>query len=114
MSTDTPTGSVDRPWDGDACGLVEEFRAGLSDVRLYESSNHIGDWLRCIYLRTRPICDVEVGARSVTVCQLVNLAYHHRQRFTWDPVRETFGFGTGNPAWLKIPFPYRAPWRLEV
>lgn len=28
MTTPSPTGSVDRPWDGDACGLVDEFRAG--------------------------------------------------------------------------------------
>jgi predicted dehydrogenase len=92
---------------------LEEWRARTGDLRLYESADHIGDWLRSIHTRIPPICDVEVGARTVTVCHLVNLAYHHQERLRWDPVRENFGRETGNPRWLDIPFPYRAPWKLE-
>jgi hypothetical protein len=86
----------------------------MGDERLYSSNDHIGDWLKSIETRVPPICDVEVGARTVTVCHLVNLAYHHQERMRWDPVAENFIDGTGNAAWLDIPFPYRAPWRLEV
>ena len=35
--------------------------------------------------RERCICDVEVGARSVAVCHLVNLAYWYRRSLTWEP-----------------------------
>ena len=48
---------------------------GKKDVHLYKSPGHHDDWLNCIKTRKRPICDVEVGARSVTVCHLGNLAY---------------------------------------
>jgi predicted dehydrogenase len=54
-------------------------------VRLYQSPGHQRDWLNCIRSRSRPICDVEVGARSVTVCHLGNLAYWHHRRLKWDP-----------------------------
>jgi predicted dehydrogenase len=93
--------------------VLEEWRSGPGDVRLYESNDHIGDWLRSVETRTKPICDVEVGARTVTVCHLVNLAYHHRERMRWDPVAQDFSQWSGKSKWLDIPFPYRSPWKLE-
>ena len=54
-------------------------------VKLYESSSHQGDWLNCIRSRKLPICDVEIGARSVTVCHLGNIAYWTRKTIKWDP-----------------------------
>ena len=60
--------------------------------------------------RKPPICDVEVGARTVTVCHLVNLAYYHGQKMRWDPTKEQFADGTGNKEWLDVP--QRDPWTL--
>jgi predicted dehydrogenase len=51
---------------------------------------HRQNWLDCIKSRQKPICDVEIGARSVTVCHLVNLAYWHNRKFTWDPQKWEF------------------------
>ncbi len=51
---------------------------------------HHQDWLDCIKTRRRPLCDVEVGARSVTVCHLINLAYWHDTKLTWDPQKWEF------------------------
>ena len=48
---------------------------GATETPLYKSPGHHQDWLNCIRNRKRPICDVETGARSVTVCHLGNLAY---------------------------------------
>ena len=79
-------------------------------VRLYDSSNHLSDWLNSIRSRKPPICDVEIGARTATVCNLVNLAYYHRQTLKWDPKKEAFTGGTGNPKWLD--YEYRSPWKL--
>jgi len=56
-----------------------------SDSRVYESNDHHQDWLDCVKSRRRPICDVEVGARSVTVCHLGNLVYWNRRPLKWDP-----------------------------
>lgn len=80
-------------------------------IQLYESNDHIGDWLTCIRTRKRPICDVEVGARTVTVCHLANLAYWKRQHLKWDPRKEVFLSGYGDNAWRDRL--YRDPWTLE-
>ncbi len=55
------------------------------DVHLGKSTSHQQDWLDCIRSRTRPAADVEIGARSVTVCHLGNLAYWNRRALKWDP-----------------------------
>jgi predicted dehydrogenase len=90
--------------------LVGEYLNDKS-IRLYDSNNHLGDWIQCIRSRQKPIADVEIGARTVTVCHLVNLSYYHdNARLMWDPAKEQFIEGTGNPAWLDVP--YHAPWKL--
>lgn len=59
-------------------------------IHLYKSTNHLEDFLSCVRTRKRPICDVEIGCRSVTVCHLGNLAYWNHRRLQWDPVKERF------------------------
>jgi len=89
--------------------IEKEYLAGAK-VRLYSSSSHGTDWLNSIKTRKPPICDVEVGARSVSVCHLVNLAYYHGQKMKWNPRSEKFTGGTGNKAWLNVP--HRDPWQV--
>jgi len=60
------------------------------DVHLPKSANHIDNWIDCVKSRQRCICDVEVGARSVAVCHLANLAYWHRRPLKWDPQKWEF------------------------
>ena len=79
-------------------------------IHLYKSDDHKADWLACIRNRKRPICDVDVGAHTVTVCHLVNLAYYHGQRMKWDPKGQKFIAGTGDKQWLDRT--YRDPWKL--
>jgi len=69
--------------------LIEQ-QIGPNDIHLYESSNHYADWLKCIRVRSKPICDVEVGCRSVTVCHLGNIAYQLGRPLKWEPKRELF------------------------
>ncbi|MBI2946166.1 MAG: Gfo/Idh/MocA family oxidoreductase [Verrucomicrobia bacterium] len=92
--------------------LDEVIKEYLTDakVRLYKSDDHKGDFLAAIRSRKPPICDVEVGARTVTVCHLVNLAYFNRQPMKWDPAKEKFVSGAGDKKWLDVP--YRDPWKL--
>jgi predicted dehydrogenase len=73
---------------------------GEKDVHLYRSPGHQRDWLNCIRNGRRPIADVEIGARSVTVCHLGNLAYWNRQRLRWDPKGWRFVGETGDARWL--------------
>ena len=79
-------------------------------IRLYASSNHLRDWLDCVRRRKRPICDVEIGCRSVTVCHLGNLAYWNRRRLKWDPKKEQFIGDKEANTWLDRP--KRAPWKI--
>ncbi len=51
---------------------------------------HLRNWLDCIRSREKPICDVEVGHRSATVCHLGNIARWTGRRLRWDPVKEVF------------------------
>ncbi len=66
-------------------GDIIKEKLGEKEVHLYKSPGHQRDWLECIRSRKKPICDVEVGARSVTVCHLGNIAYWTHQSFKWDP-----------------------------
>jgi predicted dehydrogenase len=79
-------------------------------VRLYRSTDQISDWIKCMVSRQKPICDVEIGQRSATVCNLVNAVYFSGQGIKWNPHKEKFVDGTGNHAWLTRE--YRAPWKL--
>ena len=77
-------------------------------IHLYDSNNHYVDWLDAIRKRTRPICDIETGCRSVTVCHLGNIAYKLKRPLKWDPRREVFmGDDEANRLLWRS---YRSPW----
>lgn len=80
------------------------------DTPLYKSPGHQRDWLNCIRNRQRPICDVEVGARSVTVCHLGNLAYWNHKKLKWDAKEWKFIGDDEANKWLD--YERRAPWQL--
>jgi len=84
---------------------------GPDEVRLYQVRNgHKGNWLDCIRTRQKPICDVEVGCRSVTVCHLGNLCYRLKRPLKWDPVKEEFIGDADANRWLDRP--KREPWTV--
>jgi predicted dehydrogenase len=83
---------------------------GEKEVHLYKSPGHQRDWLNCIKTRKRPICDVEVGARSVTVCHLGNLAYWNHRKLKWDAKEWTFIDDAEANKWLDRE--RRDPWQL--
>lgn len=81
-----------------------------ADIRLYKSNNHHDNWLDCIRTRKKCVADVEIGARSATICHLGNIAYELRQELTWNPVAERF---TGNiEANSLLSRPMRSPWHM--
>ena len=85
---------------------------GPNDLRLYRSPGHQQDWLECIRTRRRPICDVAIGRRSVTVCHLGNIAWWLGRTIRWDPRREEIIGDETASRWLERPT--RAPWRLHA
>ncbi len=83
---------------------------GPNDVHLYESPGHHQDWFNCIRSRQRPICDVGIGASSVTVCHLGNIAWWLGRAIKWDPAKQQIVGDEVAARWLDRP--KRAPWRL--
>jgi predicted dehydrogenase len=81
-------------------------------VQLYRSSDHYQDFLDCVKSRKKPICDVEIGCRSVTVCHLGNLAYWYRRTLRWDPAKERFTGDAEANTWLDRK--RRAPWQKSL
>ncbi|WP_233578976.1 Gfo/Idh/MocA family protein [Tautonia sociabilis] len=86
--------------------------SGPDAVRLEESRDHHQNWIDCIRERRRPICDVEVGHRSATLCHLGNIAARLGRSIRWDPDRETIPGDSEAGAMLSRP--YRKPWALDI
>lgn len=83
---------------------------GEGDWRVAPSSDHGRNWLDAIKARSLPICDVEIGHRSATVCHLANLGYQLRRPLTWDPDQERFVGDDEANALLNRPS--REPWNV--
>jgi predicted dehydrogenase len=81
-----------------------------NEVHLYRSPGHHRNWLDCIRSRKRPVADVEIGARSVTVVHLGNLAYWYGRRLRWDPKNWKFVGDDEANGWLDRQ--RRDPWQL--
>lgn len=69
--------------------------------RLPRHKSHLDNWFDCIRSRQRPICDVEVGARSNACAHLCNLAYWHRENLNWDPKAWEFVGNSEANRWLE-------------
>ena len=77
------------------------------DRKVYYSENHYKDFVDAIKKRSKPICDVEIGHRTATVCNAVNIAYQLQKPIQWDPKKEVFDNPFANNLKSR---PYRGKW----
>ncbi len=89
--------------------IVKHF-TGPNETKVYRSPGHTQDFVNCIQNRKRPIADVAIGASSVTVCHLVNIAYWLNRPLRWNPLTQDFIGDTEASRWIDRP--KRAPWFL--
>ena len=82
--------------------------------RLYESNDHMGNFMDCIHSRKRCICDVEVGYRSVSVCHLGVIALRLGIPLYWDPAAQQFVGPRAEKGNAMLSREMRSPWKLEV
>ena len=61
-----------------------------TEKRAYQSDNHYGDFINAIRSRQKPICDVEIGHRTASVCNIGNIAYDLKRPLKWNPATELF------------------------
>ena len=70
--------------------LLQSKIIGDSEKRVYKSENHYKDFLNAIRKRSKPICDVEIGHRTASVCNIGNIAYQLNRSLKWNPKTEQF------------------------
>ena len=80
------------------------------EVQLYESNNHMLDFLQCMRTGKDPICPVEVGHRSNSVCVIAHVAMKLGRKLHWDPAAERFRDDEAANALLD--YPHREPWSI--
>lgn len=92
--------------------VAKAEKAFLKDARikLYDSQNHLSDFIACMKSRKKPITSEQVGARSAICCHLMNQAYIHRQKTEWDPANLALVGNTCDPKWMTKE--YRRPWSV--
>lgn len=83
---------------------------GPNETHLYVSNDHYGNFLDCVQTRSVPICPIEVGHRSVSVCHLANISMRLGRGLKWDPKREQFVDAPDADAMLSRAM--RAPWQV--
>ncbi len=93
-----------------ALSLVQKEYLAKAKIKLYESQDHIRDFLDCVESRKRPITNEEVGGRSAICCHLLNQAYYNHTVIKWKPKKMCFAKNNGNPQWLTRD--YRSPWSV--
>jgi predicted dehydrogenase len=91
--------------------LVSRDVTGLP-VQLTRSTNHVQNFLDCMRSREKPVCDVEIGHRSATVCHLGNIVARLGRSIRWDPDHERIV--GDDEAQAMTDKDYRLPWRHDT
>ena len=94
----------------DAELLAEPLAPGA--LRLYVSDNHMGNFFDSIRSRKKPICDAEIGHRSVSVCHLGVISIRLARKLNWDPDKEQFVNDKEADKWLARE--QRKPWTYDM
>ncbi|MDR1557692.1 MAG: Gfo/Idh/MocA family oxidoreductase [Tannerellaceae bacterium] len=85
---------------------------GDNEIKLYKSDDHYKDFLDAIKTRKQPLSTVEIGHRTASLCQVVNICYELNRKLIWNPEKEEF-FMDDAANKLRTN-PIRAPYSLEI
>jgi hypothetical protein len=84
---------------------------GDNEIRLRSSRNHMEDFLSSVRAGTDPICPVEIGHRSNTICMLHHFSMKLGGRtIKWDPEKEVPLDDSEVAGMMDVP--RREPWTL--
>jgi len=85
---------------------------GPNEIHLYESRDHIGNFLECVRSRKETVAPIEIGHRSISVGLLGEIAMVTGQKLKWDPQNERFS--NSDEANRMLSRPMRSPWHLAM
>ncbi len=91
-------------------GDILQTPIGAGELHLAHSDNHMRNFLECIRTGEDPICPVEVGHRSNSVCVITHLAMKLGRKLRWDPQAERFLDDDSANAMLD--YDHREPWTV--
>ncbi len=95
--------------DAEPKSLLNEV-IGPEEIHLYESANHIGNFLDCVKTRATTITPAEVAHHSVMVAHLGLIAMKLERPLRFNPKLERFTNDTDADRMLSRPM--RDPWNL--
>lgn len=67
---------------------LKDISLKSSDEKLPAPENHYIDFINSVRNRTQPICDIEIGHSTATVCNLANIAYTVKRPLNWNYKKE--------------------------
>lgn len=105
-------------------GEIIKQPIGDDQIHLYKSpggghGGHRQDWVNCVRSRKQPNCPIEIGARTIAVCHLGNIAYLHGaelggKSLKWDPAKWEFVGNDQANKWRDYPYPRRKGYELPT
>lgn len=87
---------------------ILQSEIGASEIHLYESEEHHGNWLDCIQSDKQPLSPAEIGHRACSVCLVSHVAMKVGRKLEWDPKAERFV--NDDEANSHLSRPQRAPY----
>ncbi len=120
METGSPAGvrfEGDMSWIFVKRGEIQAFDRAIlkpenrtDEIKLYNSSNHMKNFLECMRSRKEPVAPVEAGHRSNSICLMTHIAMKLGRKLKWDPEFERFiGDDEAN---CLLDYTHRDPWKL--
>jgi predicted dehydrogenase len=83
---------------------------GPNEIRLYESRDHIQNFLDCVKSRRETVAPIDIAHRSISVGLLGEIAMLMGRKLKWDPEKEQF-INDGEASRM-LSRPMRSPWVL--
>lgn len=83
---------------------------GPNDIRLYESNDHVDNFLDCVASRAKTITPAEVAHQAILIGHLGNIAMKLGRKVRWNPQAERFVNDAEADRLLSRPM--RSPWMI--
>jgi hypothetical protein len=84
------------------------LRESIGADEVHQSDQHMRNFLQCMLTREDPICGVEVGHRSNSICVITHVAMKLGRKLRWNPKSEKFL--DDESANELLDYDHRKPW----